>query len=145
MDERDILSAIPYENNSVVLHTDVNLLPKSRRAWSSWNYRIPDDAGVLPSLTYNMNILQGLDAPHTFCVSLNSDDLIDEGKVIAKFNYAHPQFSLKSAAAQAKRELISGENKTWYCGAYWANGFHEDGLKSAKDLVESFSKRFDNA
>jgi len=72
---------------------------------------------------------------HTFCVTLNADELIDESKIIGRYSYAHPQFDLASAAAQKKKHLISGVNRTSYCGAYWANGFHEDGVSSAMDVA----------
>jgi len=138
-DETSILGSIRYQANTVVLHTDTALLPKRELVWSSWNYRLSSDKSDFPGLTYNMNILQGLQSDHTFCVSLNSDDLIDQGSIIGRFNYAHPQFDLAAADAQSKKHLISGVNRTSYCGAYWANGFHEDGVVSAmavSDLVE---------
>lgn len=134
--EKDVLGSIRYQANSVVLHTDKRLLPKREKVWSSWNYRLSDDKGSLPCLTYNMNILQGLKSEHTFCVSLNADELIDDNLVIGRFNYSHPQFDLAAAAAQRKRRLICGINRTSYCGAYWANGFHEDGVVSAMEVLE---------
>ncbi len=129
--EQKLLGDIPYANNTVVLHTDTRLLPDKRRAWSSWNYRLQADTSQLPLLTYNMNILQGLSADKTYCVTLNADDQIDPAHVIQTFNYAHPQFSLASLSAQERWQEINGVNNTWFCGAYWANGFHEDGVVSA--------------
>ena len=127
--ERDILSAIPYQSNDVVLHTDTRLLPRQRRAWSSWNYLRSGDS-QRATLTYDMNILQGLDAPETFCVTLNSSDQINPHKILARFDYDHPVFTMAGMAAQARWGEISRE-RTWYCGAYWRNGFHEDGVFSA--------------
>ena len=127
--ERDILGAIPYQNNEVTLHTDTRLLPRLERAWSSWNYqRRPDTQR--PTLTYNMNILQGLSAPETFCVTLNDREAINPHKILGKFDYAHPVFTLPGMAAQERWGEING-GSTWFCGAYWRNGFHEDGVHSA--------------
>lgn len=134
--EQEVLGAIRYQQNSVVLHTDISLLPSREKVWSSWNYRLSDDNSSLPRLTYNMNILQGLNSKHTFCVTLNADELIDEKKIIGRYCYAHPQFNVASAAAQKKRRAICGINRTSYCGAYWSYGFHEDGVVSALDVVE---------
>ncbi len=131
--EREVLGALPYADNEVVLHTDTRLLPRRPRAWASWNYRLDgrgDDARA--SVTYNMNILQRLEAPHTFCVTLNDTGAIDPGKVLGRFRYAHPQFSLAGQHAQARHgEISSCPLRTHYCGAYWRNGFHEDGVWSA--------------
>lgn len=86
-----------------------------------------------------MNILQRLpsDAP-TFCVTLNQSELIDESKILRRFNYAHPVFNERSLQAQARREEISGKNRTHFAGAYWHNGFHEDGVRSALDVCDHF-------
>jgi predicted NAD/FAD-binding protein len=135
-EETDILSEIRYEENSVVLHRDTSLLPKNKRTWSSWNYLNGGADNALPTLTYNMNILQGLSSAHTFCVSLNADSMIDEDKILASFRYSHPQFSLGAYHAQKRKSEICGVNRTSYCGAYWANGFHEDGVVSALDALE---------
>ncbi|WP_416138275.1 NAD(P)/FAD-dependent oxidoreductase [Halomonas sp. HK25] len=131
--EREILGALPYQDNEVVLHTDTRLLPRRRRAWASWNYRL-DGRGASEriSVTYDMNILQRLETPHTFCVTLNDGDAIDPEKVLGRFTYAHPQFTLAGEAAKARHAEISGPAfRTHYCGAYWRNGFHEDGVWSA--------------
>ncbi|RLQ22432.1 FAD-dependent oxidoreductase [Seongchinamella sediminis] len=132
--EREILGAIPYQNNEVTLHTDTRLLPKLERAWSSWNYqRRPDTQR--PTLTYNMNILQGLNAPETFCVTLNDRAAINPNKILGQFDYAHPVFTLPGIAAQERWAEING-GSTWFCGAYWRNGFHEDGVFSALRVAE---------
>ncbi|MGM0637608.1 MAG: NAD(P)/FAD-dependent oxidoreductase [Pseudomonadota bacterium] len=131
--ERDVLGALPYQDNDVVLHTDIRLLPRRRRAWASWNYRL-DGRGKSEriSVTYDMNILQRLETPHTFCVTLNDSDAIAPDKVLGRFTYAHPQFTLAGEAAKARHAEISGPAfRTHYCGAYWRNGFHEDGVWSA--------------
>ncbi|GGP79845.1 NAD(P)/FAD-dependent oxidoreductase [Shewanella ulleungensis] len=143
-DETEILAPMAYQNNEVVLHTDINVLPKRKVAWASWNYRLDgenelDIAQRPASVTYNMNILQCLpkDAP-TFCVTLNQTDLIDESKILRKFNYAHPVFNDASMKSQAKKSLINGKRHTYYAGAYWHNGFHEDGVRSAVDVCNLF-------
>lgn len=137
-DEKAILSAIPYRKNDVVLHTDTSLLPVRKKAWASWNYQLSADRAKPASVTYNMNILQQLKTPFTFCVTLNQNEDIDENKILQKYVYHHPVFNLKSMAAQSQRGLICGVNRTHFCGAYWYNGFHEDGVKSALDVGERF-------
>lgn len=127
--EREILGAIPYQANEVTLHTDTRLLPANRRAWSSWNYQKRPDT-ERPTLTYNMNILQGLSAPETFCVTLNDRESINPHKILGQFSYDHPVFTIAGIAAQQRWEEIS-HGSTWFCGAYWHNGFHEDGVTSA--------------
>ncbi|MEE1925301.1 FAD-dependent oxidoreductase [Pseudomonas sp. 148P] len=139
--EREILGAIRYAGNEVVLHTDTRLLPRRRKAWASWNYRLGDDARVPAALTYDMNILQGIEAPVTFCVSLNQTARIDPASIIARFDYAHPQYSLAAVAAQARHAELLGPRHSYFCGAYWANGFHEDGVLSALRVAEQFGER----
>lgn len=138
--ERDILGALRYADNDVVLHTDTRLLPRRRLAWASWNYRLGGSPAQPAALTYNMNILQGIDAPETFCVSLNQTAAIDPQKILARYTYAHPQYSLAATAAQARWAEISGQQHTHFCGAYWANGFHEDGVVSALRVAEHFGE-----
>jgi predicted NAD/FAD-binding protein len=140
VDERAVLGALPYEENDVVLHSDTHLLPKSRLAWSSWNYALHDTRQAQATVTYNMNILQRLLAPQTFCVTLNDTANIDPRKVIGRFRYSHPVFSLPGIAAQSRWADISGVNRTWFCGAYWHNGFHEDGVVSALNVAQSLKQ-----
>lgn len=137
--ERSILGALPYANNDVVLHTDTRLLPERKRAWASWNYRL-GGSGQQPAVTYNMNILQGLPNNTTLCVSLNQSHLINPLKVLAQYTYAHPQYSLGAVVAQARWHELAGHRHTWYCGAYWANGFHEDGVVSALRVARAFGE-----
>lgn len=141
VNEQQILSAMAYQDNEVVLHTDASILPETQAAWAAWNYHLPrtdnDSYHQLPALTYNMNILQGIDAPETFCVTLNQTQAIDPNKILRQFTYAHPVFNLNSIKAQQQRHLINGLENTWFCGAYWYNGFHEDGVKSALDVIEA--------
>ena len=138
--ERSILGAIPYQSNDVVLHTDSRMLPRNTKTWSSWNYTLgqSDDRAVV---TYNMNILQGIEAPETFCVTLNNTDAINPHKILGKFQYDHPVFSVEGLAAQQRWDEINGSANTWYCGAYWHNGFHEDGVFSALRVATALSNR----
>ncbi|WP_339843810.1 FAD-dependent oxidoreductase [uncultured Halopseudomonas sp.] len=143
--EQSILGAIGYADNDVVLHTDTRLLPKRKLAWASWNYRLGNDRQQPAAVTYNMNILQGIESETTFCVSLNQTAAIDPDKILRRFTYAHPQFSLAAAKAQARWGELAGANNTFFCGAYWANGFHEDGVVSALRVTNALGEGLDNA
>ena len=129
--EKDILGAIPYQQNEAVLHTDRSLLPRRRLAWASWNYHLsavrPDHALV----TYHLNQLQGLSASCEFCVTLNHTDTIDPSAILKRLIYHHPRYTPEAIAAQRRHGEINGKNRTFYCGAYWGFGFHEDGITSA--------------
>ena len=129
-DEQAVLGAIPYRNNDVVLHTDTRLLPKKKLAWSSWNYHLGEDRTKPATLSYNMNILQHFSSDTTYVVTLNQTDMIAEDKIVGRFQYSHPTFTLEGIKAQDRWSDINGVNKTWFCGAYWRNGFHEDGCWS---------------
>ena len=139
--ERDILGALRYADNDVVLHTDTRVLPKRRLAWASWNYRLGGPTRQPAAVTYNMNILQGIRSATTFCVSLNQTDAIDPAHILGRYRYAHPQYSLDGLRAQARWQELLGEQHSYYCGAYWANGFHEDGVVSALRVAEAFGER----
>lgn len=141
MAEREVLGALTYASNEVLLHTDTRLLPLRPQAWASWNYRLGGPAQAPAAVTYNMNLLQGLDAPVTFCVSLNQGNAVDPAKVLARFDYAHPQYSLAAIAAQARQGDLQGHQHSYFCGAYWANGFHEDGVVSALDVAKYFGEQ----
>ncbi|MCP1504663.1 putative NAD/FAD-binding protein [Pseudomonas marginalis] len=138
--EQQILGALPYADNDVVLHTDTRLLPDRQRAWASWNYRLSGNPQTQAAVTYDMNILQGIDSATTFCVSLNQTSMINPLKILARYTYAHPQYSLAAVAAQARWEELCGAQHTYYCGAYWANGFHEDGVVSALRVARAFGE-----
>lgn len=139
--EEQILGAIPYQSNQVVLHTDETLLPKAKRAWASWNYLLHSGAGAKErpsSVTYDMNILQGIEAPVTFCVTLNNTAAIARDKILGEYSYSHPVYSVASLAARSRRNEICGHAHSHFVGAYWYNGFHEDGVRSALDVVRRF-------
>ncbi len=139
-EERNILGAIGYQENNAILHTDTRCLPTRRRAWASWNYRLPLQFAERTTVTYNMNILQSLSAKETYCVTLNPDpSAIESSKVIRKIVYHHPLYTPASVAAQSRHAEISGtRQRTHFCGAYWGYGFHEDGVKSALKVCEAF-------
>lgn len=137
--EQAILGAIPYQENIAILHTDTSILPASRRAWAAWNYHVLPQARDCVALTYNMNILQSLSAPQTFCVTLNYPEAIDPKRILKCLIYHHPQYTLQGVAAQRRHSEISGVNNTYYCGAYWGFGFHEDGVRSALNVVDQIS------
>lgn len=142
--EYSTLSAIQYQKNEAVLHTDRSLLPLRKNAWASWNYHIPKNTRSNVALTYNMNILQGLQTDNTYCVTLNYTDQIDEGKILKTIQYDHPVFTEKSIIAQDEHRLINGTGRTYYCGAYWRNGFHEDGVVSALTALSHFKQDISN-
>lgn len=137
--ELDVLGAIPFQRNEVVLHTDTRLMPKRKLAWASWNYHIAQRKSEYAMVTYNMNMLQNFhDAPETFLVTLNRTQEIDPAKIISQYDYAHPVFSLDGVKAQNRHSDINGKNRSHFCGAYWLNGFHEDGVNSALRVVKEF-------
>lgn len=138
--EQQILGALPYAENDVVLHTDTRLLPDRKLAWASWNYRLGGGKQQLAAVTYDMNILQGIESDTTFCVSLNQTDAIDPNKILARYTYSHPQYSLAGVEAQGRWEELNGANNSWFCGAYWANGFHEDGVVSGLRVAAAFGE-----
>lgn len=133
-EETEVLGAIRYADSDVVLHTDKRLMPTARRAWSSWNYSLRHEEQTKPTLTYHMNTLQNLTCATDYFVSLNSDERIDPAREIARFRYAHPVFDLEALQARQRRAQINGVDRIWYCGAYWGNGFHEDGVASAVEV-----------
>lgn len=139
-EELRILGEIPYQENRVVLHTDTSVLPENRRAWASWNYRIPREETDTATVTYNMNLLQGIEAPVTFCVSLNPGDSVRPDRILQTFTYHHPVYTPRSLRARRERDRINGVNRTWFCGAYWGYGFHEDGVNSALAVCRHFGK-----
>jgi predicted NAD/FAD-binding protein len=125
-EERRALAGFAYASNETVLHTDASFLPRTRRAWAAWNYRTGDEGRA--TLTYHLNRLQGLDADREYCVTLNED--VPAEHVLARFSYAHPQYTVGTLAAQEALRALSGRRRTHYAGAHLGNGFHEDGLAS---------------
>lgn len=147
--ERQILGAIRYQENEAALHTDASLLPRRRKCWASWNYHLvkpeePIQPGPV-AVTYWMNKLQALDCPEQICVTLNRTHAVDPRKLLKRITYHHPQFTRESIAAQSRRDEISGVRRTWYCGAYWSYGFHEDGAKSGAAVGERLLRAHEEA
>ena len=138
--ERETLGAIRYQDNEAILHSDASLMPRRRRAWAAWNYHIPQDPRRHVAVTYNMNILQGLDAEQQYCVTLNNDRQIDPARIIRRVQYQHPVYTRDTVAAQARQAELNAD-RTFYCGAYWRNGFHEDGVVSALNAIDHFEER----
>ena len=138
--ENAILGAIPYQDNHAILHSDESVLPQKKAAWASWNYHIPQAETGQVALTYDMNILQGLGAPVEYCVTLNLPDTVDPAKKIKEMHYHHPVYNPTSLAARNRHEEINGVKRTYFCGAYWGYGFHEDGVNSALVVAKHFGK-----
>ena len=142
--EREVLGAIRFQDNEAVLHTDASVLPRRRRAWAAWNYHIPEDPHGQVAVTYNMNMLQSLDCDEQYCVTLNNDRRIDPSKVIRRIQYQHPVYSREAVAAQLRQAEVNA-GRTFFCGAYWRNGFHEDGVVSALNAIAHFEERHSRA
>ena len=138
--EQNILSVIPYQENQAVLHSDESLLPSKKAAWASWNYHIPKEDLGRVAVTYDMNILQSIEAPRELCVSLNLSKSIDPAKIHQEMIYHHPVYDPVSLAARKRHNEINGINRTYFAGAYWGYGFHEDGVNSALEVCKHFSK-----
>lgn len=141
-DEHQVLGGIAYQSNDVVLHTDTRLLPKRKAAWAAWNYLLGAGSANQATLSYNMNLLQGLHCDTTFVVSLNASAQIAPDKILRRFDYAHPVYNHHTMRAQQQRSLINGVQHSYFCGAYWYNGFHEDGVRSAVDVAELLGVTF---
>lgn len=142
--ERSVLGAISYQPNDAVLHTDQSVMPRSKLAWAAWNYHMPTEGDDKVSVTYHMNRLQGIDSDTQYFVTLNNNEELDPAKVICRVDYEHPVFNTASVAAQASQSRINGLKRSWYCGAYWRYGFHEDGVVSAINMLRDFAARNDN-
>jgi len=138
--ETEILSAIPYQENTIFLHHDISMMPKRKLAWAAWNYHVTNPHAEQVTVTYNMNILQNLQSKEPLLVTLNHTNLINPAKVIKRLKYMHPIYTLAGAAAQARHAEISGKNRTGFAGAYWRNGFHEDGVVSALEAIKHFEQ-----
>jgi predicted NAD/FAD-binding protein len=136
--EVDVLGAIRYQPNPAVLHTDASTLPSRRRAWASWNYQIPRSGDHSVAVTYNLTKLQSLPTETAYCVSLNMQESIAQETALRSFEFEHPLFTESAVAVQGRHQEISGVNGIHYCGAYWRNGFHEDGVASALEVTRKF-------
>ena len=137
-DERNFLSPWRYNRNHTILHTDVSAMPLNRRAWSSWNFIRESEGDNALSLTYNMNMLQGLAAKEHYFVTLNRHKSIPGSKIIAEMLYTHPIFTADSMRTQTHLPSLNGKLNTWFCGSYFGYGFHEDAVRSAVDVARDF-------
>ncbi len=142
--EDEILGALGYQRNETVVHTDASLLPRCPRAWASWNYRIPSAENQPVVLTYNLNRLQGHVAAEAICVTLNATSSLEPGRILRQLEYHHPVFDNAALAAQKRFGEINGRRRTYYCGAYWGHGFHEDGVNSALAVGQCFGKSWES-
>lgn len=138
--EQEILGAIRYQPNVATLHSDERFLPRNPKARASWNFHLGVGDGGRATLTYWMNRLQSLPTPTPLLVTLNQAEEIDPGKVHRSFDYHHPVFDGPAIAAQRRRNEIQGRHGTYFAGAYWGYGFHEDGVKSGLDVVEAVER-----
>ena len=137
--EKSALSAFPYQENEVLLHTDLRMLPRKPLARAAWNYHLLDRDQDRVALTYDMNVLQNLAAPEKFLVTLNRNQDIDPAKVLGRYVYHHPVYTPDAVAAQQRYSEVNGVNRSFYCGAYWGYGFHEDGVVSAQRMLAGFN------
>ena len=134
--EREILGAIRYQPNDTVLHTDARLLPRHRKAWAAWNAHLPADPALACTVSYCMNLLQGLPGDTPLIVTLNRTRDIDPARILQRRQYEHPVHTHAAVAAQARKHEIQGVQRTWFAGAYWGWGFHEDGIRSGVDVAQ---------
>jgi uncharacterized protein len=135
-EEKEILGKFSYVSNSAFLHTDENLMPLRKNAWSSWNSITKNNKTCV---TYWLNKLQNLKTNKNYFLTLNPVDIIDENKIIKKVNFTHPYFNSENVKLQKNLHLLQGKKRTWFCGSYFGYGFHEDGLKSSIDLIKKFN------
>ena len=142
--EEKILGNIKYQSNSATLHTDPSYMPSRKRAWSAWNYYIPSEASDTVIVTYYMNRLQKLNTSTDYFVTLNYEENINPKNIVRSIHYSHPIFNQAAINAQNRLLSINGDNNTWYCGAYWRNGFHEDGVWSSIQSVNQFREKTNN-
>ncbi|WP_130797808.1 NAD(P)/FAD-dependent oxidoreductase [Streptomyces otsuchiensis] len=142
-DEQRVLGAFRYSRNPTLLHTDTSLLPRHTGARASWNYQLPDCATPAGEvrISYDMNRLQRLDTPETHVVTLNGEDRVDPGRVLARMEYQHPVYTPESVAAQRQLPALSGP-VTAFAGAYHGWGFHEDGCRSGVEAAEALGVRW---
>lgn len=140
--EHEILGAITYQDNDTVLHTDARLLPRRRKAWAAWNAYLPADTNRSCTVSYCMNLLQGLPGEIPLVVTLNRTDDIDPSCILVRRNYQHPVYTEAAVAAQARKTEIQGVQRTWFAGAYWGWGFHEDGIRSGVEVAQALGVRW---
>ncbi len=139
--ETSVLGAIRYQDNETILHHDASVLPPNRNAWAAWNVAISKNDSSQCTVSYCMNILQGIESPEPFVVSLNQRGQIAPNKIMAVMKYQHPVYTHAMVNAQKRRHEINGQNRSWFCGAYWGFGFHEDGFRTGQDVAHALLKQ----
>ncbi len=141
--EAEVLAAFPYAANETVLHSDTRILPRRRLAWASWNYHRGAGGDRAVTMTYDQNRLQRLRSERRYLVTLNRTTDLDPALVHARMNYEHPQYDARAVRMQAAIDELNGTNRTWYCGAYWGYGFHEDGVVSGLRVARAFGEELE--
>jgi len=139
--EHEVLGAIRYQPNEVLLHTDARVLPRRRQAWAAWNAHVPADPAAACTVSYCMNLLQDLPVRTPLIVTLNRSGDVDPGRVLRRLHYAHPLHDHAMVRAQQRWNEVQGRRRTWFAGAYWGWGFHEDGIRSARRVVDALEAR----
>lgn len=142
--ESKVLGAIPYQSNDMLLHTDARVLPRNRKAWAAWNVFLPQAASAACTVSYCMNLLQGLPVDTPVVVSLNRSADVDPDSVLVRRSYQHPVYTRESVAAQLRKAEVQGLRRTWFAGAYWGWGFHEDGIRSGVEVAAAMGVDWDD-
>ena len=140
-DEKDILSNFKYKKNYAIIHTDENVMPNNKKAWSSWNSSVNKDNNSQTSITYWLNLLQNLNTKKNFFLSLNPFYKIEKNKIIKEINFTHPYYDKAALDNQKRLKYIQNKNNTLYCGSYFGYGFHEDGIKSSIEIIKYFNDK----
>ena len=140
-DEKDILSNFKYKKNYAIIHTDENVMPNNKKAWSSWNSSVNKDNNSQTSITYWLNLLQNLNTKKNFFLSLNPFYKIEKNKIIKEINFTHPYYDKAALDNQKRLKYIQNINNTLYCGSYFGYGFHEDGIKSSIEIIKYFNDK----
>jgi uncharacterized protein len=136
------LGAWRYEPNEAVLHTDTRFMPPVRRAWAAWNYTRQQKMSGIASLSYNMNILQGLTTEKDYIVTLNPTEAIPEEHVVRELFYSHPNYTFESLESQSHLAALNGKRNAYYCGSYFGHGFHEDAFRSGVEVARQLGVTF---
>ena len=140
-DEKDILSNFKYKKNYAIIHTDENVMPNNKKAWSSWNSSVNKDNNSQTSITYWLNLLQNLNTKKNIFLSLNPFYKIEKNKIIKEINFTHPYYDKAALDNQKRLKYIQNKNNTLYCGSYFGYGFHEDGIKSSIEIIKYFNDK----
>ena len=140
-EEKSILANFKYKNNIAIIHTDESLMPKNKKAWSSWNSSINKENTSETSITYWLNLLQNLKTNKNIFLSLNPFLKIDPKKIISKVNFTHPYYDKEALENQNRLKIIQNKKNLLFCGSYFGYGFHEDGIRSSLEMIKSFNDR----